>query len=35
MTGWQQSLLVLALWVVGFVVVSAVLLRRRDVTGIV
>ncbi len=33
MTGWQQSLIVLALWVVGFVVVSAVLLRRRDVTG--
>jgi hypothetical protein len=26
---------VLVLWVVGFVVVSAVLLRRRDVTGTV
>jgi ABC-type transport system involved in multi-copper enzyme maturation permease subunit len=35
MTGWQQSLVVLLLWVVGFVVVSAVLLRRRDVTGMV
>ena len=35
MTGWQQSLVVLALWVIGFLVVSAVLLRRRDVTGTV
>jgi hypothetical protein len=33
MTGWQQSLAVLAAWVVGFIVVSGVLLRRRDVTG--
>ncbi len=33
MTGWKQSLAVLAAWVVGFIVVSAVLLRRRDVTG--
>ncbi len=35
MTGWQQSLVVLVVWVVIFVGVSAVLLRRRDVTGIV
>jgi ABC-2 type transport system permease protein len=35
MTGWQQSLVVLLIWIAGFVGVSGLLLRRRDVTGMV